>query len=239
MRIQSSVGITLATCALLLAVSESVALALPCNLSAPTECATLREQRGYSSGVSMGKALVDQIWRSPAVNQQIDNWDILHQQVTVTIPGVVTSAYVANPDQYTRCRIQGLLDGTVCEMNTLDPIPGCQLNGADWGGISSAIYCGLSIALDGLADMPPWFNRYPVGMCGSGFQTYCDDTFRYGATSGADSLSAEVLAFLAAEGVNPAYYLQPAECGKYTQDPFAAVFEDSVYVDCSYLIPPL
>jgi len=133
--------------------------------------------------------------------------------------------------------VQGLLDGTVCEMNTLDPIPGCQLDGADWGGISSALYCGLSIDLGGLADVPPWFIRYPVGMCGTAFQTYCDDTFRYGATNGADPLSHAALAFFAAKGVDPAYFLQPAACGQYTQTPYSAVYEHSIYVDCSYLVP--
>ena len=29
--------------------------------------------------------------------------------------------------------------GSVCQMNTLNPIPGCQLNGADWGGIAAAV----------------------------------------------------------------------------------------------------
>src|SRR5512138_834077 len=155
MQLQLNIGVTLTACALLLVVAESNAFALPCNLVAPPECVTNREQRGYASGTYMGTGLVDQIWHSPAVGEDPDNWDILHQQVVVTIPTIVTAVYSAAMDQYTKCRMQGLLDGTVCEMNTLDPIPGCQLNGADWGGLSSAVYCGLSIALGGMADMPP------------------------------------------------------------------------------------
>lgn len=233
-----NIGMTLTTCALLLVVAESKAFALPCNLTAPPECASIRDQNGYAAGTYMGTGLVLQIWRSPMVNQQIDNWDILHEQVMVTIPTIVTSFYSASMDQYTKCRMQGLLDGTVCEMNTLDPIPGCQLNGADWGAISSAVYCGLSIALDGLCDMPPWFSRYPVGMCGDAFQAYCDDTYRYGATTGVDPLLPEVAAFLVAEGIDPTSLLQPIECAPYTQGTFAQTFEDAVYTDCAYLIPP-
>lgn len=238
MKFQFTVGITLTTCALLLVVAESNAFALPCDLTAPPACVTARDKSGYAAGTYMGSGLVSQIWRSPAVDEQIDNWDILHQQVTVTIPNIVTAVYSASMDQYTQCRMQGLLDGSVCQMNTLNPIPGCQLNGADWGGISSAIYCGLSMALGGLADATPWFTRYPVGMCGAAFENYCDDTFRYGATTGVDPLLPEVEAFLVDEGIDPTSLLQPIECAAYTKDTYEQVFNDSVYTDCAYTIPP-
>jgi hypothetical protein len=185
----------------------------------------------------MGTALVDQIWRSSAVNQNIDNWGILNQQVTTTIPAIVSSAYQVSSSQYTQCRVQGLLDGTVCKMNTLDPLPGCQLDGVDWGSISAGVYCGLSIALDGLADIVPWFIRPVPGMCGDHFQVYCEDTYRYAATVGADPLAPEVLAFLVAEGVPAASLLQPAACHEYTVAPFVSTFNHSVYIDCSYTIP--
>jgi hypothetical protein len=185
----------------------------------------------------MGTTLVDQIWRSSAVHQDIDNWDILNRQVTTTIPAIVANAYRVSESQYTKCRVQGLLDGTVCRMNTHNPLPGCQLDGVDWGNISAAVYCGLSIELGGLFDVEPWFIRVSPGMCGQSFQLYCEETYRYGATFGNDALAPAVLAFLAAEGVDPADLLQPAACVPYTANTFVDVFNDSVYIDCSYTIP--
>lgn len=234
---KSRVALSVTTCALLLVAASSASAALPCDLVAPDACASARDITGYAVGVYTGKALVDQIWLSPAVDQQIDNWDILHEQVTLTIPTVVNSAYKANWNQYIQCRVQGFLDGTLCEMNTLDPIPGCQLNGADWGSIGAAVYCGLSTALGGLADMPPWFIREPVSMCGDAFQSYCEDTYRYGATNGGDALLPEVEAFYAEQGIEPAIYLQGTECVPYTEAPFDVVFKDSVDIDCSYIVP--
>jgi hypothetical protein len=94
----------------------------------------------------------------------------------------------------------------------------------------------LSIDLGGLGDVPPWFSRFPTGMCGTGFQTYCEDVYRYGATEGSDPLDAEVLALLTARGVDQTSLLQSG-CLNYTVTPWDLAFEDSVDVDCSYTIP--
>ncbi|MGC4070399.1 MAG: hypothetical protein QM784_38190 [Polyangiaceae bacterium] len=237
MRNRMNLNVVMAVSALGFAMVASPAMALPCNLTPPPECSSARDKTGYAAGLYMGSALVDQIWRSPAVGQNMDNWDILNHQVTTTIPTIVANAYQAGYSQYTKCRVQGLLDGTVCKMNTIDPVPGCQLDGVDWGSISAGIYCALSIELGGLTDVAPWFIRVSPGMCGNGFQQYCEDTYRYGATAGDDPFSPAVAAFLDAEGVSQASLLQPEECRAYTTATFASVFNHSVYIDCSYTIP--
>lgn len=236
MKIRTSISMVLAASFLTLAAGESVALACATPPPAPAACVG-RNLNGYNVGIFMGSKLVDQIWGSTAVGQDIDNWDILVQQVTVTIPAAVTAAYSSGWSQYTQCRVQGLLDSTVCRMNELDPIPGCQLDGVDWGSISAQVYCGLSIALDGLADVPPWFTRLPRGLCGDSFETFCGDTYRYAATRGGDALDAAVQEFMIDNGLIPASFLQPVECVPYTEASFAPVFDHSVYIDCSYEIP--
>lgn len=234
---RTNLNVVLAVSALAFAAVASPAMALPCDLTPPKECSGARETAGYNAGVYMGTTLVDQIWRSSAVDQDIDNWGILNEQVTTTIPAIVASAYRVSASQYTKCRVQGLLDGTVCRMNTLNPLPGCQLDGVDWGHISAAVYCGLSIELGGLADVTPWFIRLSPGMCGQRFELYCEETYRYSATAGGDVLAPSVLDFLEEEGIDPVDLLQPAACVPYTVAPFANVFNHSVFIDCSYTIP--
>jgi len=235
MNITTNIGFVLAVSSLVLVVSESVASAA-CNPPPPECLDTARDTAGYNAGVSMGESLVNQIWNSSAVGQNIDNWDILKQQVDVTIPLLVTSAYKKPVvDQYTDCRIKGLLQGTVCQMNTLDPIPGCQLDGVDWGSISAGVYCGLSVALNGLADVKPW-GTPPAGTCGQNFELYCSDVYRYGATYGSNPLSTDVLNFLTTQGIDPADLLQSLYCAPFTVSPFDVVFEDSVAIDCAYTL---
>lgn len=227
----------LAASSLMLAITESVALAAPCDdVLVPPECDTAREVRGFTAGKYLGRATVEQIWNT--LGEDPDQWDTLVEQVDGTIPGVVVSLYSSNWDDYSECRAQGFLDGSMCEMAELNPIPGCLLDGVDWGSISSSVYCGLSEALGGLVDMPPWFLREPEGLCGEGFQLYCEDTYRYGATFGADTLSEEVLALLAANGILPEDLLQTAECVPYTEGDYLTTFDNSVYVECTYDVPP-
>ena len=61
MKLQLNAGITLTACALLLVVTESNAFALPCSLTAPPECVTIRDQNGYAAGTYMGSGLVSHI----------------------------------------------------------------------------------------------------------------------------------------------------------------------------------
>jgi hypothetical protein len=241
MRIQQIIGFAFAATSLVLGVSESTASArLPttcqATLTAPEEC-TGRNATGYSAGVGQGASTVDQIWESDSVHQDPDNWEVLMARVTDTIPNTVATVYEITWSQYLKCRTQGILDGSVCRMNELDPIPGCHMDGVDWGKMSSAIYCQLSIALEGLGDVVPWFVRPSHGMCGTGFQTYCEDTFRFGATAGGDPLDAAVLELLTGRGINPDSLKQAPGCIDYTVSPWETVYADSIYVDCSYTIP--
>lgn len=241
MKTHSTIGSAMAAATLVLALGESPAAAAPpsycrATLPVPVQC-TGRNATGYAAGVGQGVSLVDQIWASDAVDENPDNWDVLVDRVTSTIPTTVATVYKTTWNDYLKCRTQGLLEGSVCRMNEIDPVPGCQLDGADWGQMSASIYCALSADLGGLADVVPWFIRTPPGICGDKFQLYCDDVYRYGATVGGDPLDPEVLAFLMSRGVDPTTWLQPATCPAYTVAPFDVVFEDSVYVDCAYVIP--
>ncbi len=242
MKLQSIIGFSLAATSLVLAVGESPALAarLPtycrATLTPPAVCVG-RDAAGYFAGVGQGVSTVDQIWESATVDQNPDNWETLIARVTTTIPATVATVYSPTWTQYLQCRTQGLLEGSICRMNELDPIPGCQLDGVDWGKMSAALYCELSVELGGLGDIPPWFVRTPPGMCGTGFQTYCEDVYRFGATVGGDPLDAAVVALLTERGVSPASLLQSASCMDYTVSPFDTVLSDSIYVDCAYTIP--
>lgn len=242
MKLQSIFGLTMGATVLVLALGESSAMAAGspsycrAGLVPPVEC-TGRNAIGYTSGVGQGVSLVDQIWSSAAVDQNPDNWEVLTNQVTATIPTTVATVYQMTWNDYLKCRTQGLLDGSVCRMNEIDPVPGCQLDGADWGKMSAAIYCELSQVLGGLADIVPWFIRTPPGICGERFEYYCDNVYRYGATSGATSLNADVSDFLVTRGVDPASFLLPDTCSPYTIAPFETVFDHSIYVDCAYIIP--
>lgn len=242
MKLHLNIGLAMAAITLVMAFNESTALArIPsycrATLPPPSPQCTGRNAAGYLAGVGQGVSTVDQIWEADAVGQNPDNWEILVARVTTTIPTTVATIKESTWSDYLMCRTQGLLDGSVCRMNELDPIPGCQLDGADWGHMSAAIYCQLSIDLLGLADVAPWFIRPPAGMCGGGFQTYCEDVYRYGATNGGDPLDSGVLDLLTSRGVDPATLIQAPECVTYTVTPWTTTFDDAVAVDCSYTIP--
>lgn len=239
MKLHSTIGF--ASAAMTLALSASPALArLPSTCRAtqtPPAMCTGRNATGYAAGVGQGVSLVDQIWESPEVGENPENWEQLRDRVTTTIPATVAAVYQTTWNDYLKCRTQGLLEGAVCRMIEIDPIPGCQLDGTDWGNMSASLYCTLSIDLGGLGDVEPWFIRPAPGMCSGGFQTYCEGVYRYGATNGATALPTDVEAFLISKGRDPMSYLQPVECVPYTTEPFVATFDDSVYIDCSYTIP--
>jgi len=230
-----AVGVVLALAGVVVCESQALA-ATQCNPSPPDQCSFGRNLRGWNAGVFTGVAVVDQIWYSPAVNRDPDNWEILEHGVVDVIPQVV-AGLPSWPDGYTdyvQCRIQGLLEGTTCRMMEINPGLECALDGADWGEISASVYCLLSEDLDGLGDVAPWFIRPPVGLCGDEFQSWCEDVYRYVATNGDDPLNDE--------HVDPPWTPWPPygdpECLAYTQDPFATVFEHSVTIDCTYDLPP-
>jgi len=206
------------------------------TLTAPPEC-TGRNLTGYRAGVGQGTSTVDQIWESDAIGENPDNWETLISHVTDTIPNTVAAVRQSTWNDYLMCRTQGLLDGAVCRMNEIDPVPGCQLDGADWGKMSASIYCIMSDALGGLGDVEPWFFRPSPGLCEDGFQNSCEDVYRFGATLGGDPLTSDVENLLISRGVDLASLLQSPTCPLYTAAPFQETFDDSVFLDCSYEIP--
>ena len=238
MKLQSVIGAAVLAAGYLTAFGESTAHARTATLCRtnpppPPEC-TGRNLVGYRAGLGQGTSLVDQIWESNTVGEDPNKWSIVIDRVTDTIPATVAAVKESTWGQYLQCRTQGLLDASVCRLNEIDPIPGCQLDGVDWGKMSAALYCELSVALNGLGDVSPWFVRPPPGMCADGFQTYCEDVYRYVATNATDPLSSGVVELLASRDMS----VQPVPaCAPYTVDNFTQTFEDSVYIDCSYEIP--
>lgn len=240
MKLMASIALGLVLASAGLAVSESVALAA-CTAppAPPVECASGRNLRAYQAGVYTGSALVDQIWTSTAVHEDPDLWYILKQQVDTTIPGIIAGlpGWPDDYDTYVQCRAQGLLEGTTCNMDKINPGNGCALDGIDWGLISSQIYCDLSVALGGLGAIVPWFLQTPHGLCGDTFESWCGDVFRYVATNAADPLQDPE--HLTPPGIVAPWPPEPDPlCAPYTQDPFDDIFGDSVTVDCEYELPP-
>jgi len=236
-----TIGLVLVAAGVVTVGNESTAQArLPTTcrttLTAPAEC-TGRNLTGYRAGVGQGTSTVDQIWESEAIDEDLANWETLVSHVTDTIPTTVAAVRRSTWNDYLLCRTQGLLDGAVCRMNEIDPVPGCQLDGIAWGKMSASIYCTMSDALGGLGDVVPWFIRPSPGVCEDGFQSSCEDVYRYGATRGVDELTDEVEEILVSRDIPLSSLLQPTTCPLYTQDPFVETFDDSVFVDCSYVIP--
>lgn len=242
------VGLALAASGLMASVSSAAAPV--CGATVPVQCSAPRDSQGYKAGVFQGMSTVLQIWSSAAVGQNPANWGVLKTQVTQTIPTIVETLRKSSQwSNYTLCRVQGLLDGTVCEMNTLNPNAQCQLDGVDWGKISSAIYCELSIALGGLGDVTPWFISNPQSSCEANFETFCAGTYRYAATAGKQALSADLIALLKFQNIDPVTLQLSPACLQYTDyvadagagvpvdAGFATTFVNSIAVDCAYSIP--
>jgi hypothetical protein len=111
-----------------------------------SECADgARNEASWNSGVSAGRAATQRIWESPAVNQDLCNWDILVQEVTESIPSVVEAYYRIGLSQFIQCRLQGYLDGTLYALRLLKPQPQCIWCGLDWGKLSKAVYWSHSL----------------------------------------------------------------------------------------------
>lgn len=234
------VGVATLLVAAGLILTESTALASPatCPPTPPDDCSSARDVRGFSAGVFTGEALVDQIWSSPDIGEDPAKWEELKDAVLEVIPDII-AGLPGWPDEYTsyvRCRAQGLIEGSACALIPLDPIPECILDGIDWGVLSAELYCVLSESFGGLDDVVPWFIRPPAGLCADGFQSWCEDVFRYAASDGGDALDPEHAT--PPGDVTPWPPAGDPLCVDYTQAPFVTVFDDSIFVDCSYEIPP-
>jgi hypothetical protein len=234
----SRAGLTvlLTSFVLMLSRSQSLAAASVCMTTlappptTPVNCSTGQNLSAYRAGGAAGVALVDQIWTSNAVNQDPNNWGLLKNAVDTMIPSTA-AAFLAPPySDYVRCRAQGLLEGTTCEMKVINPASACALDGFDWGIMSAQLFCHMSEALNGLGSAPPWFIRPPVDLCGAAFQATCEDTYHHIAEN--TPLGTTTV---------PANRTPPdpdLACPPYTRAPYDQVFDDSVYIDCTYDLPP-
>lgn len=200
-----------------------------------------RNLGAFNSGVYQGNSIVEQIWRSPAINQDPDKFDLLNTLVQNTIKPLLNGTLARTDiDDFVRCRVQGMLEAVLCKLDDHDPTPGCQWNGAFWGELSAGIYCASSIALGGLVNEEPWFVRTPPGICGTNFENFCQAVYKYDANSPVYPLAAEMQTALAALPFTPATL--PVACAPYTiDDPttgnYLTVFNNRIYIDCSYVIP--
>lgn len=226
----SKIGSALVLASVGLIVCESSAFAA-CPPEPPAPCAAGRQLTGFKTGVSLGQKWADQIWKT--LDQDCYRFEELKSAVITTIPGVVTGWYATGQSDYARCRAQGLLDGSSCELDaikdTCTPDACGGFDGFDWGNLSASVYCALSAELGGLADVLPWYVRPPAGLCGDYFQSWCEDAYDFVAMGDPYTV------------VSPVPYViatMASTCLIYTQPPdYDLVYANSKYVDCSYTIP--
>jgi hypothetical protein len=199
----------------------------------PAECNNSRDSKGFTAGRTAGESRVNSIWKSAAVNQNLDN---LSAQLDSSLASLQTAlvglSAGGQPTQYVQCRAQGYAEGFLYRLNKL--FGQCVLDGADWGQFAADVYCSLSLELDGLAE-ESLFVRAPVGLCGNLFEFTCEDTYHYVASEGADGVSSVVQTYLDQQSI----VLTPFQgCAAYTTDEFLPAFEAAVHNDCTYEIAP-
>jgi len=190
-------------------------------------------------GAIGGVSLVDQIWNSHDVGQDPDKWELVKTAVETTIPATVAAFFSsATPSAYVQCRAQGLLEAATCEMNYINPIPGCALDGFDWGVISSSIYCLMAEQQHGLGDVFPWFVRLPALLCADAFQTRCEDVYHNFAAGTPLSLPPPPARTPPVPDTACFPYSQGTPTDPLCTGPYSDVFCHSVFIDCSYNIGP-
>ena len=220
-----------------MAVSPCITTQLP---APPNLCAAGRNFNGYRMGAIGGVSLVDQIWNSHDVGHNPDNWELLKTAVDTTIPQTITAFFSSSTQysDYVQCRAQGLLEGATCEMNYINPIPGCALDGFDWGVISASIYCLMAEQQHGLGDVVPWFVR-PVGhLCADAFQSRCDDVYHYFAAGTPMSFPPPPPRTAPVPDPLCAQYAQGTPTDPLCSGSYSDVFCHSVFIDCAYDIGP-
>lgn len=172
--------------------------------------------RGYNSGVSMGRSLVQRAWGS------VNDCDQLELFTDIVVANVQNYQLVGD-STYTICRHTGLVDGVFQELDAvwLQCDGQCCQEGRVIGELAAELYCQLSIILDGLA-APDDFVRRPVFLCGLTFETCCDTNF--------------IGTSLSYEGLNLQGEL--VQCLPYTKDPYDDVWAGTRELQCMYVPPP-
>ena len=216
----------LALSALLWTGSAAAQLSAP---TVPSECSSSRDSRGWSSSKTAGDSRVQSVWKSAAVNRNLDNLsNQLPALLTALEQTIVSLGAGEQVTQYVRCRAQGYADGFFYRLNQL--FGQCVLDGADWAQFAANLYCTVSAELGGLAESG-LFVRAPVGLCGNLFEATCEDVYRYVGREGDHTINQSVAAYLELNDFTPEPF---AGCKQFAQDEFLAVFEESLHNDCSY-----
>lgn len=200
-------------CSITVLVSGTSALAQDIPVGCQESAFTVR---GYQSGVSMGRSLVQRAWGS------VNDCDQLELFTDIVVSNV--QRYELRGDStYTVCRHTGMLDGVFQELDAVWAVCDgqCCQEGQVIGELSAELYCQLSIILDGLAE-PDDFVRRPVYTCGLTFETCCDANF--------------IGTSLSYEGMNMTGDL--VQCRVYTDDPYFDVWNGTRELQCMYVPPP-
>lgn len=197
----------------------------------PSECSARRDSTAWTSGRSGGESRVNSIWKSTAVNQDLDNLSDQLPQILEALEQYLTSLSMGQtPTTYIKCRAQGYTEGFLFALNKL--FKACVLDGANWGQFAADVYCRMSIELGGLGE-ETLFLRAPIGLCGNLFEYTCEDSYRYVSKEGDFSITPIVQSYLDQEGI----VLEPYPgCGIYTDDEYLSTFEAALHNDCTYSI---
>jgi hypothetical protein len=138
----------------------------------PAFCTSVRNVAGYNTGVAGGTSITNAAWNG--VGQDPDRIGDLQAAIT----GALTSAAPTTTAVYVLCRFAGIYDGALARLAQLqaDVINQCVLEGTWIGYLQAQLYCGISIDLQGIADLGAII-RPPAGLCGSNFEVSCDADF--------------------------------------------------------------
>lgn len=183
----------------------------------PTGCQeSTFTKRGYLSGVSIGRSLVQRAWNS------VNDCDQLELFTDIVVSNVQNYELVGD-STYTICRHTGMVEGVFEELDGVwMACDGqCCEEGQVIGELAGELYCQLSIILDGLA-VPDDFVRRPVYMCGFSFETCCDTSF--------------IGTSLTYAGLN--LFGELVQCSNYTTDPYDGVWNGTRELQCMYVPPP-
>jgi hypothetical protein len=141
----------------------------------PAECQSSRDLRGYAAGFQVGTYIVDS-----ACQLALDDPDRFEevQEELLEVVSTVLGATLIFPSQYAECRAVGTAHGIAAALESCQDDVGelCILDGWFWGALSSALYCELAVALDGLGSAGK-LPRAPANFCGANFEATCDGTF--------------------------------------------------------------
>jgi hypothetical protein len=131
--------------------------------------------RQYNTGVTLGRSIVVQAWRS--TDQEPDSFEEFYATVRPIILGKIAEL-PDNASDAIKCRAKGLSQGVCDGFGVVQDEVGavCLLDGQTWGNLSGDLYCALAIEFGGaeLFDLLP---VPPTNLCGTNFVSGCVGEF--------------------------------------------------------------